>query len=225
MKKFLFLFLILGLAASPQMAKAFNNETTIQTGVAFYEADDECAVETEFTSFEGGGNIFGTEGLFVNGVKWGDLSELPTSGYEVGDKIAWGTEALGIKWNYNFDVTLKAELCFNLKLGDQIQYIGSGGTPLSTYVVAQEPILMGAYSFNESTSGYDYIDLNTTRLTLTRLDGTTISFGGGEPPSTQDGDTGNGCSLAMASSGAASLGGWLGLAGLLGFMGWRRLRA
>lgn len=225
MNKLIYLALILGCLALPLPAHSFNDGAQILTGVAYYEADDECAVQTEFTSFEGGGFLAGTEGLYINGVLWADTSGLPTEGYQPGDRIAWGTEALSIKWNYQFDVTLRADYCTDLKAGDVISYRGTGGMDLSSYQLPQNPILMGAYSFNENTDAFDYVDLNTTRISITNLLGTSLFFGGGEAPSTTNGGTGNGCSLNALAGGAGSLSAWLGLASLVGVMTWRRFRA
>ncbi|MDX1386409.1 MAG: hypothetical protein R3257_02385 [bacterium] len=230
MKKLVYLVLFLGVLALPQAAHSRNVGAQIQSGVIWYEADDECAVEVEFTSFEGGGFITGFEGLYINGTLWADLQDLPTEGYQAGDKVAFGTEALGIKWNYSFDVQLRADFCTGLKLGDTISYRGTDGTDLSSYELTQEPMLMGAYDYNKGTGKFDYVDLNVTRLSLTNLWDTTISFGGGEAPSTNGGDggggqTGTNCSIGNFAGGMGSLSGWLSFAALVGLMTWRRFRA
>ena len=223
MKNLIRLLFILNIAWLPLTAHSFNDGALIQSGVMWFGADDECGAETEFTSFQGGGFIMGTEGLFVDGIKWGDLSQLPTSGYSVGDKISYGTDALAARLNYSFDVKLEVDICRNLQLGAQISYRGSGGTDLSSYDLTQAPTIMGAYSYSALTGNYDYVDLNSTRITITSLDGSTISFGAGQAPST--GDTGSGgCSLAASLGGTTALGGWGSLVSLLAFLTWRRFR-
>ena len=216
------LFLVLGLLTFPFQSHARNVETDINVFVGWYEADDECAVETEFKAFVGGGFITGFEGLYVDGVEWGNLNNLPTSGYSVGDKISWGTEALEIKLQYTFDVRLKAEICRDLKLGASITYRGSDGVDISEFKYEEEPSLNMSATFDKGLGTYSYWDLSMDRITLTGLNGDSISFGGGAQPST-GGSTG-GCALGSLMGSGASLPTFLTLGLFLGLWSLRRFK-
>lgn len=221
MKKGFYFILFTAILAFPLKSYANLNGFEIRAVVAWNDADDECAVQGEITSDEGG-LINGSERLEVNGATWGDFSGLPLSGYNIGDKIAFGTLKLGLKLNYNFDVELDEGICQNLKLGDKIQFIGSFGDTLVDFDLFQPMILGGTGLDNNDT--YVPLDLSMNSLWLTNLNGDMITLGSGPlfPGGGGGGGmgTGDGCSLSQGHPGAKLS--WLGLF-LLTVGGWALL--
>ena len=206
MKRILFLLAVF-LVFTPMTAQADNFDARIEYFVAYFDTDEECAVQTEITGIDGG-LLNGTEAILLNGIEWANTQELidvqGNSGYQVGDKISWGTSALALKLNYNFDIELRADFCQDLEAGDFISYRTSFGSEVSGYNIGT-PNILTSWNFNPNSGGYDTWDLSTNTFTITGFGGS-ITIVDGVPQGSTNG--GNGCRLTHGPSALSGLSGW-----------------
>ncbi len=202
MKNWTHLFIFLSIMVFPMASFANVDGYQINWVMSYGEDDTECAAEGEITSIQG--NIInGSERLAVNGTTWGSFANLPTVGYNIGTKFAFGTNSLQVRLNYNFDVALDEGICQNLQAGDVVQFDGSFNDDLAS-VVLDQPMLQSALALDGMA--YTWIDLNQNSLELTNLNGDMITIGSGPLFNTGGGGgggtgTSTNCSIGAVGSG------------------------
>ena len=210
MKRIFLTILLLGVMSVPALSYANLTGFRINAVIAWDEAEDECAVEGEITSIDGG-QISGDEKLTIDGITWGDFSELfldASTGYNVGDTISFGTLELSLKLSYQFDVELNTFDCQDLVAGQELGFQGSFGDEITTVDLA-EPMLNYGLAFDSSIAGnYTSFDLTINSWELMGLFDSVII---GEGPLLDvDGDDGgvslgDGCTLVPVVAAGSAL--------------------
>lgn len=157
------------------MSQADLDGATINWVISYGEDPAECAAEVEITSIQGG-LINGSERLAIDGLTWGDFSSIPNTGYSIGTKFSFGTDAFQVRANYNVDVLLDETLCEDIMQGDVLSFDGSSTPDLSSLML-DTPMMHSALVLQNGN--YNWIDLTQNSILITNLAGDTTTFGSG----------------------------------------------
>lgn len=206
MKTWVSIFSFLILVTIPAISQANLKGATINWVISYGEDPAECAAEVEITDIEGG-VINGSERLAIDGLTWGDFSGLPTSGYSIGTKFSFGTDAFQVRANYNVDVLLDETLCEDIMQGDVLSFDGSFNPDLSSLML-DTPMMHSALVLQNGN--YNWIDLTQNSILITNLAGETTTFGSGPVINNGGGGGGGstsngGCFLAAGAPAAGAL--------------------